>query len=248
MAREVTCELSEVEEAVRKATFASVEFPGFGARLERVATAQTATAGGVTEASDIVPGRYEGGLKVWECARSLAELVFEKSAVPPPSLFEGARVLEIGCGHGLPGLAALCHGRAASVHFCDFNEDVLRAVTMPNVLRNRGTLAGARFFAGDWRELAAALPHPRQYDVVLSSDTVYCPESIAPLVGLIGVVLRQSPSGVAYVAGRRFYFGVGGGTRDLCAAVQPPLVAAREKHFSQGVEREIIALTWGTTT
>ena len=63
---------------------------------------------------------YEGGLKIWECARSLAAFVAThvaewRAAVAPRPL----RVLELGCGHGLAGLAAL-HGGAEIVHFCDF--------------------------------------------------------------------------------------------------------------------------------
>ena len=63
---------------------------------------------------------YEGGLKIWECARSLAAFVathiaeWKAAAAPRP-----LRVLELGCGHGLAGLAAL-HGGADVVHFCDF--------------------------------------------------------------------------------------------------------------------------------
>ena len=72
------------------------------------------------ESSDIVHQVYEGGLKIWECARSLTAFTANhvaawKAAVAPRPL----RVLELGCGHGLPGMAAL-QGGADVVHFCDF--------------------------------------------------------------------------------------------------------------------------------
>ena len=80
--------------------------------------------------SDLIPGIYEGGLKIWECSRDLVEHL-HKSAVE----WEGKRVLEIGCGAALPGLYALLMG-ARAVDFQDYNEEVLRHVTVPNVAAN----------------------------------------------------------------------------------------------------------------
>ena len=50
--------------------------------------------------SDLVSGVYEGGLKVWDCAFDLVEFVDTNSA----EMFVGKRVLELGCGQGLPGI------------------------------------------------------------------------------------------------------------------------------------------------
>ena len=72
-------------------------------------------------------------------------------AAPPPAI-QGLRVLELGCGHGLPGVLCLLAG--AEVHFQDYNAEVLAQLTAPNVAANlarlpRGAVRqAARFFAG----------------------------------------------------------------------------------------------------
>ena len=47
-------------------------------------------------------GLYEGGFKVWECSRDLVAFLHETEgdALPKAPL----RVLELGCGHGLPAI------------------------------------------------------------------------------------------------------------------------------------------------
>ena len=68
--------------------------------------------------SDLVPGQYEGGLKVWECSVDLLDFFLRS-----PELHGLSNVLELGCGSGLPGIAALMKG-SRPVVFTDFNMDV----------------------------------------------------------------------------------------------------------------------------
>lgn len=102
------------------------------------------------------------------------------------------RVLELGCGHGLPGIVALLSG--ATVHFQDYNKEVLRALTIRAVLRNWNEESmsanglPARFFAGDWGtlgDLLESLDLLGSYDLVLTSETIYSLDSIGRLVGCI---------------------------------------------------------------
>ncbi len=62
--------------------------------------------------SDLVSGVYEGGLKIWECSLDLVHFIANN-----PALIENKRVLELGCGQGLPGICALLRGKASHVAF-----------------------------------------------------------------------------------------------------------------------------------
>ena len=55
--------------------------------------------------SDLLPGQYEGGLKIWECSEDLVNFLSQTRA----RTLEGKKVLELGCGAGLPGLLAFKH-------------------------------------------------------------------------------------------------------------------------------------------
>eukprot|EP00584_Thalassiosira_punctigera_P016684 CAMPEP_0172555310 /NCGR_PEP_ID=MMETSP1067-20121228/58349_1 /TAXON_ID=265564 ORGANISM="Thalassiosira punctigera, Strain Tpunct2005C2" /NCGR_SAMPLE_ID=MMETSP1067 /ASSEMBLY_ACC=CAM_ASM_000444 /LENGTH=379 /DNA_ID=CAMNT_0013343825 /DNA_START=83 /DNA_END=1219 /DNA_ORIENTATION=+ len=80
------------------------------------------------DTTDLIPGVYEGGLKVWECSvdlcRFLARVIDDSSMDTPlsttgvadlgdlraavrRSLGPGGSTMELGCGHGLPGCLIL---------------------------------------------------------------------------------------------------------------------------------------------
>lgn len=80
--------------------------------------------------SDLIPGVYEGGLKVWECTYDLLEII-EKDG----ETFGGKAVLDLGCGAGLLGILALKRG-ARHIHFQDYNSTVIEQLTVPTVLLN----------------------------------------------------------------------------------------------------------------
>ena len=90
--------------------------------------------GAGTDGTDIIPGVYEGGLKEWEASHDLVQYV--ESASSGLGALSSLRVLELGCGHGLPGIAALRRG--AAVAFTDLNVEVLTSATLPNALLNAG--------------------------------------------------------------------------------------------------------------
>ena len=77
---------------------------------------------------DIIPGKYEGGLKVWECSIDLCNFLFEKiqfiyskrqcmeevnsfndivTNAIYKALSNGGSTVELGCGHALPGCLLL---------------------------------------------------------------------------------------------------------------------------------------------
>ena len=86
---------------------------------------------------DLTSGLYEGGFKTWECAVDLAARLSQN---PLPEN-EDWHTVELGAGSAIPSLvlfqSALRAGRGASKShftFCDYNAEVLRLVTAPNVL------------------------------------------------------------------------------------------------------------------
>ncbi|KAK9177631.1 hypothetical protein WN943_026819 [Citrus x changshan-huyou] len=163
---------------------------------------------------------------------------------------EGLRWLgtKLGCGHGLPGIFACLEG-AAVIHFQEFNAEVLRYLTIPNVIANvpkklqpAATIetncqsgAEVRFFAGDWSQIHQLLPcvkydekdlncHPGDgptsgYDIILMAETIYSVSAHQSLYGLIKKSISR-PHGVVYLAAKKHYFGVGGGTRRFLSMVE----------------------------
>lgn len=102
-----------------------------------------------------------------------------------------------------------------------------------------------RFFAGSWAALENHLSSGANttYDLVLTAETLYSLDSMPELYSLLKATVAY-PHGIALVASKTYYFGVGGGTRDFCAMVE------RDGHFTArtvfqstgGVRREIIEL------
>ncbi|XP_078681673.1 histidine protein methyltransferase 1 homolog [Branchiostoma floridae x Branchiostoma belcheri] len=197
-----------------------------------------------TSESDLVPNVYEGGMKIWECSVDLVEYLSEIALS-----WTGLKVLEVGCGAGLPGILALTKG-AEKVHFLDYNEEVLRNVTIPNVLLNVGTDLDAtrcQFFAGDWSGVQKLLTEESEstnekYDVILTSETIYNTDSYQKLHDLMKSTL--APHGTIYLAAKTHYFGVGGGTRLFEEFVRKEDVFRSEvcKVYSEGVNREILKI------
>ncbi|XP_060563155.1 histidine protein methyltransferase 1 homolog [Ruditapes philippinarum] len=199
---------------------------------------------GVTAAanqhSDLIPNVYEGGLKVWECALDLAEYLC-KSTVH----FKNKNVLELGCGAGIPAILALLNG-ASSVHFQDYNYEVIESYTIPNVMLNvpEKNTCTCRYFSGDWDSFRNHMSNQNiQYDVILSAETIYKPENYKKLTAIFEHFLSQD--GEIYVAAKSNYFGVGGGTRDFESFVlKAGKFNVETCHTVEtGVPREIMKLT-----
>ncbi|XP_049533738.1 histidine protein methyltransferase 1 homolog [Anopheles darlingi] len=162
--------------------------------------------------SDLVPGCYEGGLKVWECTFDLGQFLVKEDR----KKLLGKKVLDLGCGAGILGIEAKLLG-AAEVHFQDYNKDVLMKLTMVNYDINcRSQDSGkkgdspARFFSGDWASFTEKY-NDTKYDLILSSETIYNTGNYRKLLDLFDRKLARK--GAVYLAAKTYYFGVGGGTR-----------------------------------
>jgi protein-histidine N-methyltransferase len=89
--------------------------------------------------SDVQTNIYEGGYKTWECSIDLLKFLLDRG--PRKDLDDMARVhhvIEMGCGTALPSLLlfqyALKNSLQLSFTMTDYNADVLRLVTVPNLL------------------------------------------------------------------------------------------------------------------
>ncbi|GMI35858.1 hypothetical protein TrCOL_g527 [Triparma columacea] len=131
------------------------------------------------------------------------------------------KVMEFGVGHGLPLMTVCkCLPAPAACSFAglDYNSDTVREKTWPNVVGNFGINSSAawRMWGGDWNGLGLDVEE-HQYDLLLFSETVYNVKTTEDTANLISRHLRDG--GLAVVAGKDFYFGVGGGMnlfRDVC--------------------------------
>lgn len=216
--------------------------------------------------SDLISGVYEGGLKIWECTYDLLEYI-EAEGVS----FVGKKVLDLGCGAGLLGIAALKMG-ASDVHFQDYNSTVVERLTIPTVLLNcedssveedddsspsskkraidlsqHPQFVRCRFFSGDW---AAFLPlmvssdTAPKYDIILTSETIYNTAYYAALHQVLHKLL--DPDGVIYLATKSHYFGVGGGFLLFQKFVGERAVFGMRcvRNVEQGLQRHVVALSF----
>jgi predicted nicotinamide N-methyase len=120
---------------------------------------------------------------LWPAARMLAKAIMRQSW--PPAL----EALEIGCGLGLAGVAALAQGMR--VTFSDYDATALRFAA--DNARANG-FQEFKLLQLDWRRPPADLRFP----LVLGSDLVYEARNVEPLVKLIRNVLL--PQGVCLLA------------------------------------------------
>ena len=99
---------------------------------------------------DLSSGHYEGGFKTWECSVDLAQILanLDLASVPlnsRPTDSHKWHIVELGAGSAVPSMVLLQqamsytrtnHGHRFHFTLCDYNEDVLRLCTAPNVLLN----------------------------------------------------------------------------------------------------------------
>jgi protein-histidine N-methyltransferase len=240
------------------------------------------------DTGDLSSGFYEGGFKTWECAVDLAAFVANRVKLTNNQHWQ---VIELGAGSGVPSLAILREAlsrtrlgnESVKFTFCDYNEEVLRLVTMPNVLLswwdvcvNRDGIGVQRdssreadlydinedmahkfisdckrkgvsfdFISGAWGSSfvdliessfrsEADVPTSQHNMMILASETVYSPASLATFVRTVADLLRlMERAGTALVAAKRIYFGVGGGVSEF----------VQEMRKVGGLVKEVINIT-----
>lgn len=202
----------------------------------------------ITETSDVVTRKYEGGLKTWECS---IDLLNHLKKYP---LAGCKNVLEIGCGSGLPGIYCAKEMINSSADdedclnftFQDFNCSVLESVTVPNAILNIVGFPKHRekfkFFYGDWNDFPRHL-NAKSFDLILTSETIYRAESYPILMKTFQHALSED-GGRVLLAAKDYYFGLGGSVQEFIKYVKH-LGGWRIKiveTFSEGVPRSILEL------
>lgn len=119
--------------------------------------------------------------KLWPAALHLAEAI-PKANWPPET-----EILELGCGSGLAGLAALASG--FRVTFSDYVPLAVE-LALENARRN-GLNTNARGMVLDWRE-----PPPLKFAVIIAADVLYDRAKNPILINLLKRIL--APTGVAW--------------------------------------------------
>ena len=117
---------------------------------------------------------------LWPAARMLAKAILRKPWAEHAARLGPLTALEIGCGLGLPGVAALSAG--LRIVFSDYDATALRYAA------DNARLNGFLDFQAlqlDWRH-----PPAEEFPVLLGSDLIYEVRNVAPLVGLIRKVLH----------------------------------------------------------
>ena len=123
--------------------------------------------------------------QLWPSARMLAKVMVREDWGSNPQSVE---VLEVGCGLGLAGIAALARG--LSVTFSDVDETALDFAAKNSRLNGYDVF---RSMLLDFR----APPDDVKYPVVIGSDLMYEERLVDPLVCLLRAVL--APDGVCLI-------------------------------------------------
>jgi predicted nicotinamide N-methyase len=119
--------------------------------------------------------------ELWPAALALA------AALPDVA---GLRVVELGCGLGLPSLVAAARG--ATVTATDWAADAIDLLR-ENAARN-GLELGASLY--DWRK-----PCDERFDLVLAADVLYEQRNVEPLLQRLG---ELAPRALVGLAGRPY--------------------------------------------
>lgn len=205
--------------------------------------------------SDLIPGRYEGGRKVWESSKDLTKFIYEYllSEQGEYTNKDKLSVLELGCGHALPSSAFIFFktDQLERIDLQDFNEDVLRTITMKNVDLWEEALQDfeqtiknvpIHYWGGDWSALIHEIPE-KSYDIIIAAETLYNEQSFKKQWELMKHAIK--PTGCIWIASKRYYYGVGGGTFSFTELVSREANVKTVMDICDGLSnvREILEIT-----
>ena len=143
-------------------------------------------------------------------------------------------IFDLGCGSGLLGILSLLY-QPNYVYFHDYNANILQTITAANIAINLPILPYTKqsiqdkctFLSGSWISLYDTLinnnnknstvnsllhlPTQGSIDILLSSEILYKTNYYTILCKLLKYLLKPN-TGRAYIATKRYYYGLGGGS------------------------------------
>ena len=142
------------------------------------------------------------GHKTWAAAYLLSKRAHQLGSVIPclsssSSVEDGEpiRVLELGAGTGLSGLAFASIFKS-TVHLTDLEEIVPNLAS--NISANEESIeragSSASAFTLDWANISTTVSEDSKYELVVAADPLYSPEHPMLLVGTIVCYLRRNDS------------------------------------------------------
>lgn len=215
--------------------------------------------GNSSDEVDVRKNVYEGGFKLWECSYDLVDRLHLLHKKGETGNYHS--LLELGCGTALPTcyllmllLGSLTNSGPSTFVFSDFNFEVLRLVTLPNILIHyASTLApetlnslldaeiplnndellltpallekftsdlqqrglDLHFISGSWGSEFLGLVCTYSPDVVLTSETIYSPDSLPLVLDMLIKLFEEKSTYLGLVAAKLYYFGVGGSIKEF---------------------------------
>ena len=137
--------------------------------------------------------RWPAG-QLWPSCRALGRHLTSR-----PEVVSGKRVLELGCGLGVLGVAAAKLG-ARSVTVTDIDKTAVK-LALQSCEKNPDIdgcdIAGAKV---NWADASTWPTDLASFDVVLGADLLYDHSAAAPLASIIDEYLSARPDGVALIA------------------------------------------------
>ena len=120
---------------------------------------------------------------VWPSSFALAKLIAHC-----PVIVDNKRVLELGCGLGLPSVAALLHANPAHVALSDRDNRVLSLAYKSSTQLNRARASVSRSTI-EWTDETSWLQ--QEFDLLIGSDLLYERHSVPNLVRVLKNYLRD---------------------------------------------------------
>lgn len=129
-----------------------------------------------------------------------------------------------------------------SVHFNDYNEEVIENHLMDALFINNLSSSQISASSGDWSHFKSE----RKFDVIVTCETIYSEEYYTKLTELLEACL--SPNGVIILGAKSHYFGCGGSTYGFTKFVENRGSFRVENVWksdrNESLEREIMRITW----